>query len=60
VVVAFNTGLSIAEARIPVGEFLPEGTVLQDAFKRDQCRVENGEILTHIFPRSGVALEVVA
>ena len=60
VVVAFNVGLSIAEARIPVGEFIPEGAVLRDAFKRDEATVQNGEIVVSIFPRSGVALEVVS
>jgi neopullulanase len=59
VVIAFNVGHSIAEARIPVGEFLPEGTILRDAFKKDEARVENGEIRVHIFPRAGIALEVV-
>jgi glycosidase len=60
VVIAFNVGQSIAEARIPVGEFLSEGTVLRDAFLKDETKVENGEAIVPIFPRSGVALEVIS
>ena len=59
IVAAFNVSQSVAEARIPVGEFLPEGAVLRDAFKKDRCTVTNGEIVVYILPRAAVALEVV-
>jgi cyclomaltodextrinase / maltogenic alpha-amylase / neopullulanase len=58
-VVAFNTGRAIAQASIPTGEFLPEGTVMRDAFKRDKCVVKGGELDVHILPRAAVALEIV-
>jgi len=58
VLVAFNTSRGIAEASIPVGEFLPEGTTLVDAFKKDRVRVENGRVEIRILPRSAVAFEV--
>ncbi len=59
VVAAFNVGRSIAETRIPVAEFLPEGAVLRDAFKKDQFSVQDGALHVHILPRAAVALELV-
>ena len=58
VLVAFNTGWGIAEASIPVGEFLPEDTPLFDAFKKYKCTVQNGQVEVRILPRSAVALEI--
>ena len=52
VVAAFNVGMSMAEARIPVGAYFPDGSVVTDAFKKDRCTIENGELVATILPRS--------
>ena len=57
VLVAFNVSRGVAEASINVGEFLPEGTVLCDAFKKDKYTVTNGQVDLRILPRAAVALE---
>lgn len=57
VVVAFNVGRAVAEAKLNVSKFLPDGTVLEDAFKKDRSVVENGQLEVRILPRSAVALE---
>ena len=59
VIVAFNVGRSVAEVALPVEEFLMDGIVLSDAFKRDKYTVKDGKLNVSILPRSAVALELV-
>jgi cyclomaltodextrinase len=56
VVTAFNVGRSVADVKIPVRKFLPEGAQVCDFFKKDNCAVVDGELEVSILPRSAVAL----
>jgi cyclomaltodextrinase / maltogenic alpha-amylase / neopullulanase len=58
VIVAFNIGRAVTDCRIPLDDFLPDGTELCEVFKKDRYTVEHGAVTVHILPRSAVALEV--